>query len=185
MEALRIRRVFFRYCQPIMYIAGLAAVEARHFLIWWCFWSSWCGYVEVLRETKPEVVDRPFCVAWSSEIGGAYCSRAFMEVLWDDLDLEGTVAFRYVRIAHVECWRFLSFMIHGVNRNSSRTLTFDICVIRRDELAPQKQEIEFIELHSKSWLFWFILVVWFNYTVVIHTESLHINPPSIPVNFRL
>ena len=33
MEALRIRRVFFRYCQPIMYIAGLAAVEARYFLI--------------------------------------------------------------------------------------------------------------------------------------------------------
>lgn len=33
-----------KYCQPIMFIAGLAAVE-------------------VLRETKPEVVDRPFCVA--------------------------------------------------------------------------------------------------------------------------
>ncbi|CAK9071271.1 unnamed protein product [Durusdinium trenchii] len=33
-----------KYCQPIMFLAGLAAVE-------------------VLRETKPEVVDRPFCTA--------------------------------------------------------------------------------------------------------------------------
>ena len=37
---------FLVYCQPIMYIAGLAAVEVR------CFWMSddfgpfWCGYVE-------------------------------------------------------------------------------------------------------------------------------------------
>ncbi|CAJ1369296.1 unnamed protein product [Effrenium voratum] len=33
-----------RYCQPIMYLAGLAAVE-------------------VLRESKPEVVERPMCMA--------------------------------------------------------------------------------------------------------------------------
>ena len=31
-ETLRIPSVFFRYCQPIMYIPGLAAAEVR------CFW---------------------------------------------------------------------------------------------------------------------------------------------------
>ena len=48
-----------------MNIAAMAAVEAR------CFWiyDFGPGYVKVLRETKP-VVDRPFCVACSSEFGG-------------------------------------------------------------------------------------------------------------------
>mmetsp|Transcript_37525 Transcript_37525/g.69942 ORF Transcript_37525/g.69942 Transcript_37525/m.69942 type:complete len:554 (+) Transcript_37525:120-1781(+) len=49
-----------KYCQPIMYLAGLAAVE-------------------VLRETKPEVVDRPFCMAGLSL--GEYTAIAAAGVL--------------------------------------------------------------------------------------------------------